>query len=815
MKIHRILLSLFLGICACSNPLSDIDPDGSGGDTPGQEEDTPVFTVEGKTSISADGGTLTLTVTRNIGYVLDIPVSWISLEEAKAYISEQLRLNVDPNESTQARSADLVFKPEGAEPRTVTVSQEGVRQNGISSAADFIAFAQAVNSGKSLERFCNEAGEVVLLNDIDLKGYDPVTVGMPSTISNSETSMSYEGAAFKGVFDGRGHCISNVRLDQIVPAESTYGLFGVLDGGTVRNLVLGREGDESAAYILAKAQADAGILVGTACNGAVIENCVNNVPLIVKGTETNKKRFSCGVFAGYACSTDKAVRLNSLVNNADIKASPGANTQSTATGVMVGGIAGFCTGSGTQVTMVENCENNGNVEANCGRSAGVVASMNANSMMRYCTNRGNQTNNFVKGRIGNLCCVLGVGCTMDDCTNYGDVVTSDTETSTGGMAALLDAEDAVVSGGGNYGKVISANGTYHGLLVANFSKFASVKGCYAGGSCGTYSQSGSHTLHELTADNWIRHIGYYSENNFAKITDVSSPWGGGGATDAELQDASLRILFIGNSFTKDAVEHLPGIIAASGITDVTLAHCYYGGRTIPEYYTDRETANNTFFYSNPGDGKWITAVSKASIKSIAESGRWDIVTIQEHTGHYLAWNWTDEEKTAISDLVEYVCSTQTTRPKVCYILSQAYYDMGRITSVSTDYVTWTDQAGMYAVLVAQAKKVLEESPVDDILATGTMLQNLRTSWLDNSMNLTRDGYHMDYGISRYGAACLLFEKLVGPVFGKTLDGNTYRYDVSNTTSGSYSTPVTDGNAPTAIRAARYAIETPLEVTPMD
>ena len=48
----------------------------------------------------------------------------------------------------------------------------------------------------------------------------------------------------------------------------------------------------------------------------------------------------------------------------------------------------------------------------------------------------------------------------------------------------------------------------------------------------------------------------------------------------------------------------------------------------------------------------------------------------------------------------------------------------------------------------------------------------------------------------------------------TLDGNTYRYATSNTTEGSYTTPVTDENAPIAIQAARYAIQSPYVVTDM-
>ena len=83
------------------------------------------------------------------------------------------------------------------------------------------------------------------------------------------------------------------------------------------------------------------------------------------------------------------------------------------------------------------------------------------------------------------------------------------------------------------------------------------------------------------------------------------------------------------------------------------------------------------------------------------------------------------------------------------------------------------------------------------------------------MDMTRDGYHMDYGISRYAASCAVFEKLISPAFGGvTLDGNPFRYTTSNTTHGSYSTPVTEANAPIALQAARYALTTPYAVTDM-
>ena len=119
------------------------------------------------------------------------------------------------------------------------------------------------------------------------------------------------------------------------------------------------------------------------------------------------------------------------------------------------------------------------------------------------------------------------------------------------------------------------------------------------------------------------------------------------------------------------------------------------------------------------------------------------------------------------------------------------------------------------MIAAFGKNVMDNVPFDGIISTGVMLQNLRTSNLDNAMNLTRDGYHMDNGISRYGASCTVFESILTPKFNVTLDGNTFRPNLTaDTGESSYTTPVTDVNAPMALQAARYAIKSPYVVTDM-
>lgn len=694
---------------------------------------------------------------------------------------------------------------------------------GIYCIEDLLEFADSVNKGGSIDHF-TENGTVKLYSDLNMSSVENwVPIG--KVVADNATALSsYEGNAFKGAFDGGGHCIYNFKMKATLNPGECYGFFGMLDGATVSNLTLGKAYDASVFSVSATGVADAGVIAGAAINSTV-QNCTNNIPIKVLGT-TENARFSVGMI-GYLFAKGKGTaNATALVNKAKVDAEAGSNTGNGATGVMVGGIVGFSSGDkdGTEVNFIESCENTGAINASTGRSSGIAATMNTRTMMRYCVNRGNITNTFVNSRVGALTCIMGTVCSMDECTNYGDVTTTDPQSTAGGMIGLLNADDAVVTDGGNYGCVAGANEAYHGLLCANFSKFSKVDGCFAGGSCGTYDPSiKKTTLHTVTKANLYTHLGAQATSKKDKITNIGCPFDGGTDVSGKvtLKDASLRILFVGNSFTDDAVKFLPQILAGCGVKDYTLAQLYYGGRTMPEYVSKFDTAEYTLYKAEAGAGTWTTHGSKVSIAQVAAGGRWDIVTFQEHTGNYLGWSWSATEENAIRNLFDKINATQEVKPKFYWILSQAYYNMSKIGSGSRSYMTWPmentreAQLKMYDVIVANGKKVMEKFPFDGIIPTGTMLQNLRTcAFNNNGWDQTRDGYHMEQGTARYGAACTVMETIVTPVKNIKLDGCTYRIPTYSTVEGSVSTPVTDVTAPVVIQAARYAIAKPYEITDM-
>ena len=83
----------------------------------------------------------------------------------------------------------------------------------ISTAEEFVAFAQAVNAGETTL-------DAYLAADIDLSEYtSPVLVGV-------------NGTAFAGTFDGNGHSITY----NYTTVGDYSGLFGFVDGATIRNL---------------------------------------------------------------------------------------------------------------------------------------------------------------------------------------------------------------------------------------------------------------------------------------------------------------------------------------------------------------------------------------------------------------------------------------------------------------------------------------------------------------------------------------------------------------------------------------------------
>ena len=154
---------------------------------------------------------------------------------------------------------------------------------GISTGADLVAFARAVNAGGSTSRWQNAAGEVVLLNDVDLTG---LTEWTPIGQGKATGTPSYNSLVnpFTGVFNGQGFAIKGIQWTFDAEDEATHlhGLFGALKGATVKNLKLGAAGDQITVTGASPNVVAVGALTGYA-EGSTISNVTNNVSVILTG----------------------------------------------------------------------------------------------------------------------------------------------------------------------------------------------------------------------------------------------------------------------------------------------------------------------------------------------------------------------------------------------------------------------------------------------------------------------------------------------------------------------------------------------------
>lgn len=790
-----------------------------------------------------DGSTITLRVFNSLNLKLDaMPVTTVADPSKSITVSYELSGEAKETAIVAVAKAEGLDAVIDRDAKTVTVSFDASFSRGtvivmaydladnvivkplfykaatlgtvaISTPDQLVAFAAAVNAGGE-----EAAAKAVLTQDIDMKdvaGWTPIG---NASYKWEKNLLTIEGNAFKGTFDGQGYALKNLQLAYGGSAANTaYGLFGVLDGATVRNLTVGAAlGDASALKVTASGgTAEVGVIAGV-CRDANVSDCVNYAKIEYDGTSA--ARVSAAM-VGFIFSETEGTKLERLQNYGAVEADTHGNSANGGnTAIHMAGICGFATGNATNKICndIAYCDNYGNITSNSARSSGIVAAANTYTRINSCVNHGNQLNTCgTTGRLGNITCITGTGCSMTDCINNGNLVSTG-GARCGGLLSLANHATNSFSGCANYGEIVTDDAN-RGVFFGYSAYATSWINCIAGGKVGVYN--GGTTVYDSYGENeQVRYLGVQKATdpiNADNITYLigSSSGGSGGDDDVE---PTLRILFIGNSFTKDAVEHLPKMVSAADIPTLKMVHLYYGGRTIPEYADGYATKSDyTCYKYNPGTSLWLSYTGY-NIQQIVKSDTWDIVCLQEHTGNSCGWIWNDTEKNAIQGLIADIRADQNGHtPKFVYIMSQAYFNMDKIGTAQRPYKNFTTQDEMFDVIVAQARKVLDQTDVEQIIPTGTVLQNLRTSPLNNDMDLTRDGYHMDYGLSRYAAACAVFESIISPSFdGKKLDGNSFRYNVSSTADGTYTTPVTDDNQPVALQAARYALATPFAVTDM-
>lgn len=283
---------------------------------------------------------------------------------------------------------------------------------------------------------------------------------------------------FAGIFDGAGHNIYNIVISD---DEQFPGFFSTLASNDkmlrVRNLTLGRDGDQSSLVVSSSSSENAGALAGRIKN-TIIQNVTNNIPVTYTGVISS----GTPVFGGLVGRSMNNSEISSCTNNGDVVST------SNGAGMYFGGIVGTIYDN----TIISNC-------TNTGRVARDIAS----------TNKGVVVYGGILGRTGNET----DGCVITGCSNTGiientinikagqvyfggivgmdgSVATESTKmnlqvlncTNEGAINGFNQSQASYVAAGGIMGRMSNANLVQECVNLGPVTKTGNhaIEGCYGG-----------------------------------------------------------------------------------------------------------------------------------------------------------------------------------------------------------------------------------------------------------------------------------------------------------------------------------------------
>jgi hypothetical protein len=237
-----------------------------------------------------------------------------------------------------------------------------------------------------------------------------------------------------------------------------------------------------------------------------------------------------------------------------------------------------------------------------------------------------------------------------------------------------------------------------------------------------------------------------------------------GVAGAQVKD-TLRVLAIGNSFSEDAVEQYLWELGQETGVEFVIGNAYRGGWSLMSHWKDARSLAADTEFRKVTEGKRVNH-GKHTLREIITDEPWDVITFQQVSQEA---GRIESYEPGLSLMIGYVKG------------------LARVDSVRLGFhQTWayakdSDHKGfnkynrnqflMYSCITAAVDKAMHyhQGDLTFYIPSGTAIQNARTTLLAKSRpnepvvnrELTRDGYHLNYTVGRYIAACTWFEVLTG------------------------------------------------------
>ncbi len=456
------------------------------------------------------------------------------------------------------------------------------------------------------------------------------------------------------------------------------------------------------------------------------------------------------------------------------------------------GILANLSATGSAPLTMDRCVNTGNVSSlyNCAGILGFATSSGGGATLMNCTTRncvlstsGSDPSNIAYTRIGGI-----LGGTAKASTAFLNILNSCTYSITlkttatgknGTVSAIAGIAGSLYSPGGIYGCysqlqfsdiIIPKTVTYKGAIVGYKASTANIGANCVFDSANSYGAFyNTNPAVGIATASFLDGTLLAMMNGFATGIEGAAAWEAGeagypvptgkvvgGSDDSR---PTVRILGIGNSFTRDAIEYfLYDIFNAAGYNAI-LGNVYIGGCTLQTHWENETSTNETTRNSNSYRKivKGVrTVVADKSIAYCVEDEPWDIIILQQGQGLY---GIVESHYPYLDNLIAYAKTHLSN--KNCKFGYQQTWALSAHSTNNRFSLYDRDQLKMYQACVDCAEALRTRSALDYIVPTGTAIQNGRNTSLGDTFLNPSDELHLNTTYGAFTASCTWFETFTG------------------------------------------------------
>ena len=218
---------------------------------------------------------------------------------------------------------------------------------------------------------------------------------------------------------------------------------------------------------------------------------------------------------------------------------------------------------------------------------------------------------------------------------------------------------------------------------------------------------------------------------------------------------TLRIFAIGNSFSDDGMDRLPEILEEKGIHNVILGRLYIGGCSLERHVHEYEKGGTKYKYYKSTANRWETLSDAASMLDGLCDEPWDVISLQQVSG--LSGDYSSF-KPWLDSLV-HIVRGHATNPSAAIVWHQTW-SYAKCSS-HPDFPRYhCDQHEMDLAIAACVDSVRRNHGIVTVIPSGPAITRLRESAPADSLDYTRDGFHLNYQEGRRTAAQAWYEAIV-------------------------------------------------------